>query len=42
MSLTPHWTTKGMPRKEALNTAACLASVHAKVPRGHETLRPAR
>ena len=26
----PHWTTKGMPLKEALNTAACLASVHAK------------
>ena len=31
-SLKPHWTTKGMPLKEALNTAACLASVHAKVP----------
>jgi len=41
MSLKPHWTTEGMTLKEALNTAACLASVHAKVPRGHDTLSPA-
>jgi len=30
-----------MPLKEALHTAACLASVNATVPRGHETLSPA-
>ena len=40
-SLKPHWTTQGMPLKEALHTAACLASVNATVPRGHETLSPA-
>ena len=41
MSLTPNWTTKGMTLEEARNTAACLASVNAKVPIGHETLSPA-
>jgi len=41
MRLQPHWTTKGMTLTEALNTAACRASVHAQVPRGHETLSPA-
>jgi hypothetical protein len=41
MSLKPHWTTKGMTLQKALHTAACLAAVHAKVPRGHETLSPA-
>ena len=32
---------QGVHRHEALERAACTASVHAKVPRGHETLRPA-
>jgi hypothetical protein len=40
MSLKPHWTTQGMTRKEARNTASCLASVHATAPIGHDTLRP--
>ena len=29
---------QGNALKEALNTASCLASVNAKVPRGHDTL----
>jgi Transposase len=32
---------QGVHLHEALERAACTASVHAKVPRGHETLRPA-
>src|SRR5882724_3175955 len=30
-----------MHRQEALDTASSTASLHAKAPRGHETLRPA-
>jgi hypothetical protein len=33
--------THGVHLHQALDTAACLASVHAKTPRGHDTLRPA-
>jgi hypothetical protein len=40
MSLKPNWTTKGMTLKEALNPAACRASVNAKVPIGQDALSP--
>ena len=34
MSLKPNWTTQGRTLTEALNTAACLASVNARAPIG--------